>query len=171
MDVIQNLSEIANIQTDDQKKFVEIDIYQTVKKVISSIYGIAHSAGVDIRFDAQNSLTVIGDDAYLESVVLNLLTNAIKYKSDKREPFVQITITQEVDFICLKFTDNGLGIDLERQGRKIFGMYKTFHNHPDARGVGLFLTKNQVEAMGGKIEVESKVDEGTIFKVLLRGKN
>jgi K+-sensing histidine kinase KdpD len=97
-----------------------------------------------------------------------LLTNAIKYKSDKREPFVQITITQEINFVCLKVIDNGLGIDLERQGRKIFGMYKTFHKHPDARGVGLFLTKNQVEAMGGKIEVESKVDEGTVFKLFLR---
>jgi PAS domain S-box-containing protein len=168
IDVIQNLSEIAIIQTDDQKKFVEIDIHNTVKKVISSIYGIAHNAGVDIRFDSQIPLTVIGDHAYLESIVLNLLTNAIKYKSDKREPFVQITITQEINFVCLKVIDNGLGIDLERQGRKIFGMYKTFHKHPDARGVGLFLTKNQVEAMGGKIEVESKVDEGTVFKLFLR---
>ncbi len=171
MDVIQNLSEIANIQTDDLKKYVEIDIFYTVKKVISSIYGIAHSAGVDIRFDSQNSLTVIGDHAYLDSVVLNLLTNAIKYKSDKRDSFVEIKITQERDFVCLKVIDNGLGIDLDRQGGKIFGMYKTFHKHPDARGVGLFLTKNQVEAMGGKIEVESKVDEGTIFKLFLRSKN
>jgi PAS domain S-box-containing protein len=171
IDVIQNLSEIANIQTDDQKKFVAIDIHNTVKKVISSIYGIAHNAGVNIRFDSQNSLSVIGDSSYLDSVVLNLLTNAIKYKSDKRESFVEIKITQEEDFVCLKVIDNGLGIDLERQGRKIFGMYKTFHKHPDARGVGLFLTKNQVEAMGGKIEVESKVDEGTVFKLLLKSTN
>jgi PAS domain S-box-containing protein len=171
MDVIQNLSEVANIQTDDQKKYVEIDIHNTVKKVISSIYGLAQNAGVDIRFESQDSLSVIGDNAYLESVVLNLLTNAIKYKSDKRKPFVEIKITQEGDFVCLKFIDNGLGIDLERQGRKIFGMYKTFHKHPDARGVGLFLTKNQVEAMGGKIEVESKVDEGTVFTLFLRSEN
>jgi sensor histidine kinase regulating citrate/malate metabolism len=60
-----------------------------------------------------------------------------------------------------------LGIDLERQGRKIFGMYKTFHKHPDARGVGLFLIKNQVEALGGRIDVASKVDEGTVFSVFL----
>jgi signal transduction histidine kinase len=171
MDVIENLSEIANIQTDDQKKYIEIDINNSIKKVISSIYGIAHSAGVDIRFEPQDTLTVIGDHTYLDSVILNLLTNAIKYKSDKRASFVQITITQEGEFVCLKVSDNGLGIDLERQGRKIFGMYKTFHKHPDARGVGLFLTKNQVEAMGGKIEVESKVDEGTVFKLLLRSKN
>ena len=67
----------------------------------------------------------------------------------------------------LDVRDNGLGIDLARQGRKMFGMYKTFHKHPDARGVGLFLTKNQVEAMGGRIEVQSVVDEGTVFSVFL----
>jgi sensor histidine kinase regulating citrate/malate metabolism len=71
-------------------------------------------------------------------------------------------------FVRLNVEDNGIGIDLERQGRKIFGMYKTFHHHPDARGVGLFLTKNQVEAMGGRIEVKSKVDDGSIFSVFLR---
>jgi sensor histidine kinase regulating citrate/malate metabolism len=72
------------------------------------------------------------------------------------------------DLIRLDVKDNGLGIDLERQGRKIFGMYKTFHKHPDARGIGLFLTKNQVGALGGRIDVDSKVDEGTVFSVYLR---
>jgi signal transduction histidine kinase len=47
-------------------------------------------------------------------------------------------------------------------------MYKTFHHHPDARGIGLFLTKNQVEAMGGRIEVQSTVNVGSTFSVFLR---
>ena len=168
MEVIENLSEIANIQTDDQKKFIAIDIHQSVKKVIASIYGIAQSAGVEIQFDHEEVLTVTGDQAYIESILLNLLTNAIKYKSDERKPYVQIVTENDSEFICLKVIDNGLGIDLERQGHKIFGMYKTFHNHPDARGVGLFLAKNQVEAMGGKIEVESKIGEGSVFKLYLK---
>jgi sensor histidine kinase regulating citrate/malate metabolism len=100
---------------------------------------------------------------YVDSIILNLLTNAIKYKSDQRKPTVIISLQKTDDFIRLDVKDNGLGIDLERQGRKIFGMYKTFHKHPDARGVGLFLIKNQVEALGGRIDVASKVDEGTIF--------
>jgi signal transduction histidine kinase len=67
----------------------------------------------------------------------------------------------------LDFNDNGLGINLERHGEKLFGMYKTFHEHKDAKGIGLFITKNQIEAMDGKIEVESAVDEGTTFRVTL----
>lgn len=68
-------------------------------------------------------------------------------------------------------SDNGIGIDLEMHEHKIFGMYKTFHGNKDARGIGLFITKNQVEAMRGKIEVQSKVDVGTTFKVFLSNKN
>lgn len=67
----------------------------------------------------------------------------------------------------LDFNDNGLGINLERHGEKLFGMYKTFHEHEDAKGIGLFITKNQIEAMDGKIEVESAVDKGTTFRVTL----
>lgn len=67
----------------------------------------------------------------------------------------------------LNFQDNGLGIDLEKHGEKLFGMYKTFHQHPDSRGVGLFITRNQVESMGGKIEVSSTVNVGTTFSIHL----
>ena len=70
----------------------------------------------------------------------------------------------------LTISDNGLGIDLEKYKDSLFGMYKTFHKHPDSRGIGLFITKNQVEAMGGKIEVESKVGEGTAFKIYFNEK-
>jgi signal transduction histidine kinase len=69
--------------------------------------------------------------------------------------------------IELRFVDNGLGIDLKRHGEKIFGMYKTFHTNPDSKGLGLFMVKNQVEAMGGVISVESEVNVGTTFIVRL----
>lgn len=68
----------------------------------------------------------------------------------------------------LYFQDNGLGIDLKIYGDKVFGMYKTFHKHDDARGVGLFITKNQIESMFGKIEIESEVNVGTTFKIYFK---
>ena len=67
----------------------------------------------------------------------------------------------------LSITDNGLGIDLERYKDRLFGMYKTFHGNKDAKGLGLFITKAQIETMKGKIEVESTVGEGTTFRILL----
>jgi signal transduction histidine kinase len=71
-------------------------------------------------------------------------------------------------YIILHIEDNGMGIDLDLHGQKLFGMYKTFHTNKDARGLGLFITKNQVDAMGGKIEVESEVDKGSTFKVFIK---
>ena len=71
-------------------------------------------------------------------------------------------------FVMLEIQDNGLGIDLEKYGHKLFGMYKTFHRHKEARGIGLFITKNQIEAMDGKIEVESTPNIGTTFKIFLK---
>jgi sensor histidine kinase regulating citrate/malate metabolism len=67
----------------------------------------------------------------------------------------------------LYFEDNGLGIDLDKHGDSIFGMYKTFHHNPDAKGIGLFMTRNQIETMGGSIDVASTVNEGTKFTVKL----
>jgi sensor histidine kinase regulating citrate/malate metabolism len=71
--------------------------------------------------------------------------------------------------MALEIADNGIGIDLDRHGSELFGMYKTFNQNKDARGIGLFITKNQVEAQGGRIEVESQVNTGTTFRVYLPG--
>ncbi|MCC5940290.1 MAG: HAMP domain-containing histidine kinase, partial [Balneolaceae bacterium] len=112
--------------------------------------------------------TVIrGVESYLESILMNVLTNGIKYCSDERESHVIFYIEKEQNYLVLCVKDNGLGIDLEKNRDKIFGMYKTFHEHPDSRGIGLFITKNQIEAMGGKIDVESEVGKGSIFKIYL----
>ena len=70
--------------------------------------------------------------------------------------------------IILIFKDNGIGIDLERNGDKIFGLYQRFHNHPDSKGLGLYLVKSQVESMGGTINVESEVDKGTTFTITFK---
>jgi PAS domain S-box-containing protein len=168
MDVISSLSEVALIETDEDNQMQAINLDHAIGKAISTVFALAQNAGVSIDYQPAGSCTVSGNAGYIDSIILNLLTNAIKYKAENRQAFVKINVLAEGSFVRLSVRDNGLGIDLERQGRKLFGMYKTFHKHPDARGVGLFLTKNQVEAMGGRIEVESKPGEGSVFSVFLR---
>lgn len=110
----------------------------------------------------------MGDRVYLDSIVLNLITNSIKYCSPDRDSYVLLECVETENIVQLIVKDNGIGIDLKKNGHKLFGMFKTFHAHPDARGVGLFITKNQVEAMGGKIEVESEIGVGTTFKITFK---
>ncbi|MFN5319725.1 MAG: PAS domain S-box protein [Bacteroidia bacterium] len=167
MEVIRHLSEVAQIQTNESSDWDRLDLGIIVDKTVASVLGLAKGAKVDVQNEIKEPLWVKGDAGYLNSIILNLLTNAIKYKSNNRDAFVRIRAQKNADKWVVSVEDNGLGIDLERQGRKMFGMYKTFHKHPDARGVGLFLVKNQIEAMGGKIEVQSEVDKGTVFSVFL----
>ena len=105
--------------------------------------------------------------AYLESMLLNFITNAIKYRKPDVRPEIRVFTYEEDKKKYLVVQDNGIGIDMDLHGEKVFQLYKTFHNNPDAVGLGLFLTRNQVEAVGGKVFVESKVGKGCKFTVQL----
>ena len=108
--------------------------------------------------------------AYIESIMLNLLTNAIKYKSENRQLKITINASEVDDIVYLTFQDNGIGIDLERNRDKVFGLYQRFHNYPDSKGLGLYLVKSQVETMGGTINIESEVNKGTSFTLTFKNK-
>lgn len=104
--------------------------------------------------------------AYMESIIHNLLSNALKYASPERKPEIRVKSWQEKDRFFLSFSDNGLGIDLKRYGSKLFRIYETFHQHQNSRGVGLYLTRMQIESLGGNIRVESEPGKGTTFTIV-----
>ncbi|MFE3867920.1 PAS domain S-box protein [Flavobacterium sp. LS2P90] len=108
--------------------------------------------------------------AYLESILINLLTNALKYKSENRKLKITITANETDNAVYLICKDNGIGIDLERHRDKVFGLYQRFHNYPDSKGLGLYLVKSQVESMGGTISIESEVNKGTTFTLTFKNK-
>jgi PAS domain S-box-containing protein len=169
MESIHNLSEVADIQTNDSSQLDTINLVDIINSSILSVSALARVSEVNIAFDQVNDkIQVQGNLPYLESIVLNLLTNAIKYSDPNKQKQVRISIDYSAGWTIMSVADNGLGIDLNRQGRKMFGMYKTFHDHPDSRGIGLFITKNQIEAIGGQITVESQEGLGSTFKVYLK---
>jgi len=97
-----------------------------------------------------------------------LLSNAIRYSAPHRTPRIHFYTEMKNNEILLIAKDNGLGIDLKKHGHKIFGLNNTFHRHPDSKRVGLFMTKTQIEAVGGAITLDSKVNKGTTFKIILK---
>ena len=103
---------------------------------------------------------------YLESVLHNLLSNALKYSAEDRQPEILISSWSSNGQVHLAVSDNGLGLDLDKIRPKLFGLYNTFHNNKDSKGIGLYLTKTQVEQMGGKIMVESELNKGTTFTLI-----
>ncbi|MCU0382537.1 MAG: tetratricopeptide repeat protein, partial [Cyclobacteriaceae bacterium] len=101
----------------------------------------------------------------VQNVLYNLVSNAIKYRSPERELKIKISTFRKDSETCLQVTDNGLGLDLSQYGNDIFKLYKRFHPHIPGKGLGLYLVKTQVEAVGGHIDVESVLNEGTTFTV------
>ena len=140
-----------------------VNLYDTLKNVEKNLSLLLDEKKASCYIGVNKDQTVSAIPAYLDSILLNLFTNSIKYSSPDRPLVIKIDSVLTKDQLVLRFSDNGLGIDLDRHGAKLFGMYKTFHRNKDAKGIGLFITKNQIEAMHGKIAVESTVDVGTTF--------
>ncbi|TGK96338.1 PAS domain S-box protein [Leptospira brenneri] len=163
---IEDLTAVIKVNL-AQENYELIDIGQVVRKNIESLALQILESKLKIEVNLSSPLLVRGIPAYLDSIVLNLMTNAIKYKANDRSSFLKISGAYKNKFVVIQFEDNGQGIDLKKHGDKLFGMYKTFHENREARGVGLFISKNQIETMGGKIEVESTVGTGTKFTVFL----
>ena len=169
-ETIEHLNEVVVINTLVKENLHPLNLYDFVENAIENTRALAMKADVKIIFDVDKNVNIPGIPAYLDSILLNFITNGIKYRSLERNSFIKLyTQTNLVSGeIILNIQDNGLGIDLHRNGHKLFGMYNTFHKHEDSRGIGLFITKNQIEALGGKIEVESEVNKGTLFKIYFK---
>lgn len=164
---VNDLTEIVKVNLTIEE-LQHIQISGVIEKNIKSLSSQISRTEIKIINDIPNAIQIQGISAYIDSIVLNMITNAIKYKSEVRESFLRIYYEEDKSTITLFFQDNGLGIDLNKHGDKLFGMYKTFHRHDDSRGIGLFITKNQVESMGGKITAESEVNIGTTFKIIFK---
>ncbi|MEL4308105.1 PAS domain-containing sensor histidine kinase [Joostella sp. CR20] len=165
LDTIANLNEIIAINTNLNIKTEQVNLKNEVDEAFTNISELIKSTFTEVENNVPETVSVNVVKAYLESILLNIFTNAIKYKAPKRYPKIVINCERVKGYTVLSVTDNGLGIDLDKHGHKLFGMYKTFHGNKDARGIGLFITKNQIDAMKGKIEAESEIDKGTTFKI------
>ena len=161
---VHNLSDVVNINQNAEMERSEMSFESVLSSIIISLSAQISVLNAQINYDFSACETINYPKVYLESILLNLLTNALKYASPMRTPIISFTTEKlENGLIILKCKDNGLGIDLERYGNKIFVLHKTFHNNPDAKGIGLFITKHQIRSLGGNITVESEPDKGATF--------
>jgi signal transduction histidine kinase len=163
---VQNLSEVVNINQSSEIQKDEIRFETLLQNLMTSLITQITEIEADVKYDFSRCEKICYPPIYLESILLNLLTNALKYSSPNRRPEITFTsYKQENGLIILECKDNGLGIDLKKYGSKVFALNKTFHDNPDARGIGLFITKHQIRSLGGSIAVESEPDKGSTFTI------
>jgi PAS domain S-box-containing protein len=169
-ETINDLVKVIIIKDNPSIQKEEVLLNEVFENVFSQLsFQIeSHKPIIKLNFEKVAVLNI--NKAYIESILLNLLTNSIKYRSEDRKLKITITANQTEDSIILTFKDNGIGIDLERNRDKVFGLYQRFHNYPDSKGLGLYLVKSQVETMGGTISIDSEVNKGTSFTLIFKNK-
>ena len=167
-DTIRHLSEVISLQNKAVINIKSLDLYSFLKKTITVIGPQINEKKVTIINNVSEGSRVNFNPAYLESILLNLSTNAIKYASPDRMPIVKFDFFIENKKKVFTVTDNGLGIDLEKYGEVLFDIFKTFHATDKGSGLGLHMVKNQIDAMDGKLEVRSEVGEGSCFKIIFK---
>lgn len=163
-ETINDLAKVITIKDSTSIQNEELQIQDIFKNILSQLHIQLDNTKPQLNINYGNVSKIHTNKAYFESIFINLLTNSLKYRSRNRELVIDITITEEEnDTIKIIFRDNGIGIDLERNKNKIFGLYQRFHDYPDSKGLGLFLVKSQIETMGGTISIQSEIENGTEF--------
>jgi len=166
---LEEMHKVLQVRAESEFEYGSVCLNKVLEDAISQISQKVKSSRLKLDTDFE-----VAEFKYvrrhIENVFLNLITNAIKYGKPKRDPELRISSKQKGGKILLTFMDKGLGIDLEKHGKDIFGMYKRFHSNPDSRGLGLYLIKKQLESLGSEISVESEPGLGTTFFVTLNSK-
>ena len=171
METLDNLNEVVAISANVNIEMKEINLHDKIISVEQNLSAFLKNSKAKIINTISKDTIIPVVPAYLESILMNFITNAVKYKSPLRDPIIKLSTISKNQYTILSIKDNGLGIDLDKHGDKMFGMYKTFHTNKDARGIGLYITKNQIEAMNGKVTLSSEVDKGTTFNIYFNERN
>jgi signal transduction histidine kinase len=168
--IIHDLNRILEIKKGLNAHNEEVDLQESLNVVLTTLQIQIEEAKAEIKTDFTTLQKFNSVKAYFDSILYNLISNAIKYREVNRPLVVEVktSLIPDSEMFCLEVKDNGLGIDLEKHGTKLFSLYKRFHSHVEGKGLGLHLVKTQIEALGGSIELESKVGQGSMFKVFLK---
>lgn len=165
------LVESIQIKQNLEIKSEKLDLQTFVNRTLETLQTEIEKLDAVIDVDFNEAPIVSFPSKYLLSICHNLISNALKYHSPKRRPIIKLRTSRENDTIIFSVKDNGLGIDIAKHKDNFFKIGKVFHRHPDAKGFGLYMTKTQIEAMGGDIWVESAPDKGSCFYVAFKNQN
>jgi PAS domain S-box-containing protein len=166
---IAHLTEVSKLQKEAHQAVAPVRVAKVIKEVMLDLSPLIEAADARIELAVSDCPTIEFSEKNLRSIVYNLLSNAIKYRSPDRAPLIHVSCHTEPDYYVLAVADNGLGLDLtEGKREKLFAMFKRLHNHVEGSGIGLYMVKKIIDNAGGKIEVESTLGVGSVFRVYFK---
>lgn len=164
---LKNISELLNFENEFTLQYrIDCNLFECVNRIITLNDSIIKLKGIELIVEVPMDFTVSVIPAYLDSILHNLITNAIKYGITESSNLIIIKAERTDDATAVSVQDFGVGINMPVSGNKLFKLGSRLHTSSEGQGLGLFMTKHQVELMGGRIEVESEVSVGTTFKVI-----
>ncbi len=163
---IASLTEVVKLQKENSQEATEVNLAEIVEEVLLDLAPVIQSSSARVEVDIAGCPTVHFSARNLRSVVYNLLSNGLKYRSPERVPHVLLQCKNTAEFHVLTVEDNGLGMEPGRMNQ-LFTMFKRFHDHVEGSGIGLYMVKKMVENAGGSIEAESQRGIGSTFRVFI----
>ena len=166
--IIKDLNKIVDIRHDIFKIRQKIDIENELNEIAMVMNRDFEQNNVILRKDLTRCKYIYSVKPMVNSIIYNLISNAVKYRASDRQPTIEVTTHEDDQFYFLEVKDNGLGIDIKQNQDSLFKLYKRFHFHTDGKGLGLYLVKLQCESLGGSIKVESEINRFAKFTVCIQ---
>lgn len=167
-EIFNKLVESLQVKQDSEIQSDKLNFKKCIEESLIDFQAQIKKHNITVKIDCDAAQTVYYPEKYLSSIFSNLISNAIKYRSPNRNLILKISTKQIDNDILLSIEDNGLGINLKRHQEDLFKIRRTFHKHPDAKGLGLFMIKTHVDAMNGEIWVESQEEIGSTFFIKIK---
>lgn len=169
-ETLEDLIDTLIIKNNNNVQYKDIYFQDVLANTCQSLNNIIKESKAVIHANFEQAPMHYLAKTYIESIFQNIVTNAIKYAKLDVNPIIHITSTEKDGKIILSFSDNGMGMNIEKIKDRLFGLYQKFHSNKDSKGFGLFLIKSHVHAMNGQIELTSKVNEGTTITITFEKK-
>lgn len=166
--LIKDLNDVLTARSPLNEKRESFKLTEIIKGVCDNLEQQINFSRAFVCIDIyENADELTSIKSYVQSIMHNLISNAIKYKSADKNPEITVKARKDLQHTYIEVSDNGIGIDLTQYGQQIFGLYKRFTSQNEGKGLGLHMTKAQVESLGGSITVESELGKGCTFKIVL----
>lgn len=162
---ISDLLDVTRVEKETNEEAVPLELEKVLNEILHSVSETIEEKAAAIDIDVSAEPIVLCSPRNLDSLMQNLLTNALKYSHPDRNPEIVIRSSREGDNVVVSVKDNGLGMDLDAQGEKLFKMFSRLHSTAEGSGIGLYIVKKIMSKLGGQVTVESKVNLGTTFKL------
>ncbi|MDB4902225.1 MAG: domain S-box protein [Mucilaginibacter sp.] len=166
-EIVKDLNQILQIRRDVGEKKERIVFSELVNHVLTGFHLLVEQEHIKVITDFSQADGTFAIKSYLYSIFYNLISNSIKYRQPEIPLVIELKSWKQGDKIMITFKDNARGIDLSTHGEEVFGLYKRFNTDTEGKGIGLYMVRNQVEALGGSIHVSSQANIGSIFSVEL----